>query len=169
MTKNIVLIGMCGCGKSTLGVVLAKKLGYRFLDCDLVIQDYFGRTLEELIDEHGDSGFIQIENDIDKNVKVDRTVIATGGSAVYGAEAMANLKENGIMVYLEMSMDLIRDRVGDLTSRGVVTNGKETIDEVFEDRKALYEKYADVTLHVQEEKLRETVERLYELVKSLDY
>ena len=99
---NIVLIGMPGCGKSTIGVVLAKKLGYRFLDSDLLIQEQYENTLENLIAEHGDEGFITLENAVNKSINVKRTVIATGGSAVYGSEAMEHLSEIGTVIYLEV-------------------------------------------------------------------
>ena len=99
--KNIILIGMPGSGKSTLGVVLAKKMGYSFIDSDIVIQDTYGCTLEELIDKHGDAGFIKIENDINCSISPEHTIIATGGSAVYGKEAMEHFKEIGTVIYLK--------------------------------------------------------------------
>ena len=101
--KNIILIGMPGSGKSTLGVVLAKKMGYSFIDSDIVIQDTYGCTLEELIDEHGDAGFIKIENDVNCSISPEHTIIATGGSAVYGKEAMEHFKEIGTVIYLKVS------------------------------------------------------------------
>ena len=101
--KNIILIGMPGSGKSTLGVVLAKKLGYSFIDSDIVIQDTYGKTLEELIDEHGDAGFIKIENDVNCGISPEHTIIATGGSAVYGEGAMEHFKEIGTVIYLKVS------------------------------------------------------------------
>ena len=95
--KNIILIGMPGSGKSTIGVVLAKKMGYQFIDSDIVIQQKYAKTLEQLIDEHSDAGFIQIENDVNKEIKAEHTVIATGGSVVYGREAMEHFKKTGIL------------------------------------------------------------------------
>jgi shikimate kinase len=162
--KNIVLIGMPGSGKSTMGVVLAKKLQYHFIDSDLLIQEQFGTTLEHLIDEHSDAGFIQIENDVNKNIEAERTVIATGGSVVYGEEAMQHLKEIGLVVYLKVSEEMLEERLGSLKERGVVSNGKTTIEEIFDDRRQLYEKYADVTFSQQHEKLRDSVEELYDLL-----
>ena len=90
--KNIILIGMPGSGKSTIGVVLAKKMGYQFIDSDIVIQQKYAKTLEQLIDEHSDAGFIQIENDVNKEIKAERTVIATGGSVVYAGKPWNILK-----------------------------------------------------------------------------
>lgn len=158
--SNIILIGMPGAGKSTIGVVLAKVLGYKFLDSDLVIQEQEGKLLSQLIEENGDAGFIKIENDINKSINVDKTVIATGGSAVYGTEAMEHFKEIGTVVYLEVPYDEIEKRVGNLKKRGVVSNGKTEIEEIYEDRVALYEKYADVTIHEWDLPIRETVAKI---------
>ncbi|MDD3238875.1 MAG: shikimate kinase [Lachnospira sp.] len=164
--KNIVLIGMPGCGKSTVGVVLAKKLGYRFIDSDLLIQEKYDKTLEELIEEHGDAGFIQIENDVNAAIDADKTIIATGGSVVYGDAAMTHLKSIGTVIYLEVSEEELENRLGSLKERGVVSNGKTTVKEIFEDRKRLYRKYADITFRQDGEMLRETVEQLYAVLKD---
>ncbi len=166
--KNIVLIGMPGCGKSTIGVVLAKKLGYRFVDSDLLIQEKYENTLENLIEEYGDAGFVRLENDVNKSINVQKTVIATGGSAVYGAEAMEHLKQIGTVIYLEVAETELKDRLGSLKERGVVSNGKTTVEEIYEDRKALYKKYADITVKLNSKILRESVEELYELITNKD-
>lgn len=158
--RNIILIGMPGSGKSTIGVVLAKRLGYRFIDSDLVIQDKYEKTLERLIEERGDSGFIQLENDVNKNINAERTVIATGGSAVYGREAMQHFKEIGTVIYLKVSEEELKERLGDLKERGVVSNGKATIEEIFADRQALYEEYADMVYCQKGQLLRDSVEEL---------
>ena len=146
---NIVLIGMPGSGKSTIGVVLAKRLGYDFVDSDLVIQGAYHKTLEQLIEENGDAGFIQIENDINKSLEYTKTVIATGGSVVYGSEAMKHLKSIGTIVYLKVSEADLNERLGSLKERGVVSNGKTTVKEIFDDRRALYEKYAEITVNLE--------------------
>lgn len=166
--NNIILIGMPGSGKSTLGVVLAKKMGYGFIDSDLLIQAQEGMTLERIIEKNGDAGFIQIENDVNKNLNPSHTVIATGGSAVYGKEAMEHFKDIGTVVYLELPPDELKDRLGDLKERGVVSNGKTSVEEIFEDRVALYKKYADITLNEHGRLLRETVEKLYDLIVNKD-
>ena len=136
--KNIIFIGMPGSGKSTLGVVLAKKLGYSFIDSDLVIQEKYGTTLERIIEKYGDDGFIKIENDVNCTINAEHAVIATGGSAVYGETAMEHFKDIGTVIYLEVDEIELEERVGSLKERGVVSNGKTTIDEIFEDRKNLY-------------------------------
>ena len=117
--KNIVLIGMPGAGKSTVGVVLAKRLGYRFLDSDLVIQEQTKKLLHELITEHGVDGFLKIEEDINAGLDCEQAVIATGGSVIYGEKAMEHLCKIGCVVYLKLSYKEIEDRLGDLTARGV--------------------------------------------------
>lgn len=166
--ENIILIGMPGCGKSTIGVVLAKKLGYRFVDSDLLIQEQYGMTLERLIEQYGDKGFIDIENDVNKSIDISRSVIATGGSAVYGEEAMEHFKQMGTVIYIDIPTKEICERIGSLKERGVVSNGKTTIEEIFEDRKRLYRKYADITVRFDNRLLREAVEEIYELIVNKD-
>lgn len=166
--RNIILIGMPGSGKSTLGVVLAKKLGFRFLDSDLLIQEKYQTTLERLIEAHGDAGFIRLENDVNCSIEAERTVIATGGSAVYGEGAMRHFKEIGTVVYLEVSREELDERLGSLKERGVVTNGRKTVEEIFEDRKALYRKYADITYCQDKKLLRESVEGIYDVLMNKD-
>jgi len=161
---NIVLIGMPGSGKSTIGVVLAKRLGYDFVDSDIVIQGAYHKTLEQLIEENGDAGFIQIENDINKSLEYTKTVIATGGSVVYGSEAMEHLKSIGTIVYLKVSEADLNERLGSLKERGVVSNGKTTVKEIFDDRRALYEKYAEITVNLEGKSLKDSVLELAQLL-----
>lgn len=166
--NNFVLIGMPGSGKSTLGVVLAKKLGFHFVDSDLLIQDKYNKTLEEIIEQQGDAGFIKIENEVNAGIQAYRSVIATGGSAVYGEEAMKHFKEIGTVIYLEVSLEQLEERLGSLKERGVVSNGKSTVEEIFEDRRNLYKKYADITIRQHNKLLRESVEELYDLIVNKD-
>ena len=158
--NNIILIGMPGAGKSTVGVVLAKVLGYKFMDSDLVIQEKEGKLLSQLIEEYGDAGFIKIENDVNKNIEVDHTVIATGGSAVYGTEAMEHFRRIGTVIYLEVPYKEIKNRVGSLKDRGVVSNGKTKIEDIYADRIALYETYAHVIIKEWDIPIRETIEKI---------
>ena len=149
---NIVLIGMPGAGKSTLGVVLAKILNKDFLDCDLVIQKAYGKTLQELIDEEGPEGFISMENDVLCGIGAQDTVVSTGGSAVYSPEAMAHLSELGPIVYLKISYPSLVDRLGDLQERGVVMkNGVSmSLRDLYEERQPLYERFADIVVDVDD-------------------
>ena len=144
MKENIVLIGMPGVGKSTLGVVLAKELGYEFVDADLLIQKRENRLLKEIIAEDGVDGFLQIENDVNANINCTKTVIATGGSVIYGAKAMEHLKDIGTVVYLKLDYETLDSRLGSLNARGVVLKDGQTLKSLYEERVPLYEKYADV-------------------------
>lgn len=144
--KNIVLIGMPGSGKSTVGVVLAKILGIGFLDSDLVIQEEEGRLLHDIIQEEGSDGFIAIENRINQNIHTKDRVIATGGSAIYGKEAMEHFRQIGVVVYLQWSYEEIAERLGDLNERGVVLKQGQNLKELYEERCPLYEKYAHITI-----------------------
>lgn len=158
--KNVILIGMPGAGKSTVGVVLAKRLGYTFLDSDLVIQQKYGKLLHELIREHGVEGFWKIENDVNAGLNCDRTVIATGGSAIYGAEAMEHLRSIGTVVYLRLTLSQIEERLGDLTERGVTLREGQDLKALYEERTPLYEKYAHVIIDCDGQKVRELVTRI---------
>lgn len=158
--NNIVLIGMPGAGKSTVGVVLAKALGYTFVDSDLVIQQQTGRLLHELISCHGVEGFWQIENDVNASLSMEKAVIATGGSVCYEAEAMEHLRRIGNVIYLKLSYEEIEDRLGDLNARGVTMKAGQTLRDLYEERTPLYEKYAHVTVECDNLKIREIVAKI---------
>lgn len=160
MKRNIVLIGMPGCGKSTVGVVLAKALGYHFLDSDLVIQEREGRLLCEIIEEEGLDRFDEIEEAVNASIEADHTVIATGGSVVYGKTAMEHLKKIGIVVYIQLSFEEISRRLGDLTKRGVSVREGQTLEDLYKERIPLYEKYADITIHAENMDIRGAVEEI---------
>ncbi len=155
--KNIILIGMPSCGKSSVGVVLAKAMGYRFVDSDILIQESEGRLLSEIIEEDGLDAFEAIENTVNSSIDLDRHIIATGGSVVYGKEAMEHLKSIGAVVYIKLELKDIKDRLGDLTSRGVAIREGQTIEDLYEERIPLYKKYADVTVEPAGLNIRETV------------
>lgn len=162
---NIILIGMPGAGKSTVGVVLAKKLGYAFVDSDLVIQEKYGRLLHELIEENGVEGFWKIENDVNASLDTHRSIIATGGSAVYGAEAMEHLRTIGTVVYLQLPYEEVADRLGDLNARGVTLLPGQTLKDLYEERTPLYKKYAHVVISCSGKMLREIVTAIAEVTK----
>lgn len=165
MTKqNIVLIGMPGAGKSTIGVVLAKVKGYRFLDSDLVIQEQEGHLLQEIINEQGLNQFIEIENRVNASLDVDRTVIATGGSVVYGKEAMEHLHSIGTIVYIKLSYSTICSRLGNLAQRGVALKEDQDLKALYEERCPLYETYADVTIEAEGLSIVELMQKIRELV-----
>ncbi len=163
---NIILIGMPGAGKSTVGVVLAKKQGYRFIDSDLVIQEKYDKLLQELIEENGVEGFWKIENDVNASLNPHRAVIATGGSAVYGAEAMEHLREIGTVVYLHLPYEEVAERLGDLNARGVTLTPGQTLLDLYEERTPLYEKYAHVVVNCHGKMLREVVAEIAAMEKE---
>ena len=146
--RHIILIGMPACGKSTVGVLAAKTLGYRFIDSDLIIQERDGRRLHRIIREEGQAGFLQIEEAVNLTLGNDTvaSVIATGGSAVYSEAAMAHFKEIGTVVYLRLSFETVQRRLGNFTHRGVVMPEGYTLRDLYDERCALYEQYADITV-----------------------
>lgn len=159
---NIVLIGMPGAGKSTLGVVLAKILNYDFLDADLVIQNKHGKTLQTLINEYGPQGFLDVENQDLQEINVHRTIIATGGSAVYSDRAMEHLRSIGTVVYLQISYKELANRLGDLQERGVVMKGGMgmSLADLYEERLPLYEKWADIIVDVEKTSITKAAKKV---------
>ena len=163
--NNIILIGMPGCGKSTIGVVLAKNLGFRFIDSDLLIQEREHRLLHEIITQDGLEAFNQIENQVNASIETTSSIIATGGSVIYGQEAMQHLKEIGTIIYLRLPENLLEERLGDLNQRGVSIKAGQTLHSLYKERIPLYEKYADITIDEENKNLEET---LQSIVDSLE-
>lgn len=164
MKSNIILIGMPAAGKSTIGVLLAKTLLKSFIDTDLIIQSKYGSALCNIIEKEGTDTFLEIENDIICSEEYKSSVVATGGSAVYGEKAIAHLKADGTAVYLEISLDEIKKRIGNITTRGVAMKNGTTLDELYNERLPLYNKYADITVNCEDKSaeaiVTEIVERL---------
>ncbi|MBQ5996063.1 MAG: shikimate kinase [Clostridia bacterium] len=164
MTGNIVLIGMPASGKSTVGVVLAKTLGMGFVDTDLIIQSRQGELLQNIIDTDGLEKFLDCERDAILSVDADNCVISTGGSAVFRDEAMTFLKKNGVTVYLDVPAEILKKRLCNITTRGIAAKREQSIEEILSEREALYKKYADITLRVENENVEKTVERLVDIL-----
>lgn len=164
--KDIILIGMPTVGKSSLGVVLAKALGYTFIDSDIVIQEKEGRLLSQLIDELGTDGFLKLEDEINSTIDTADAVIATGGSAVYGAKAMKHFSEIGTIVYLKEKCEVIKERLLDPKGRGVTIRKGQTIDELFTERQSLYEKYADMTIEINGRSIDEVIAEIIEDIQD---
>lgn len=163
--NNIILIGMPSCGKSTLGRLLSKELGYAFLDTDDVIIRRNGCPLRDILDREGLDGFKRREEEAVCSVKAERTVIATGGSVVYSPTGMAHLKALGRTVYLQLSFPELERRLGDLHERGVAIAPGSTLLDLYHERVPLYEQYADITVAVADtnsvrQTLREILEQL---------
>ncbi len=162
--SNIIFIGMPASGKSTIGVVVAKKLGYDFIDADLLIQKQEGRLLKDIIKEKGIEGFLEIEDRVNAGIEADRAVISPGGSVVYCENAMKHFKEIGTVVYLKTSYSTIKKRIGDPAKRGVVLKEGQTLKALYEERKVLFEKYADIIICEDGLTLDQTIGKV---VKSL--
>jgi shikimate kinase len=143
---NLVLIGMPGSGKSTVGVLLAKRLGLGFVDTDLLIQEETGRTLQAIVDHDGYEALRRIEEQVLLKLDVRHKVISTGGSAVYSARAMEHLKTNGIVVFLDIPLGLVIERIGDHSMRGISRRPDQSLEALFEERFDLYSRYADLTV-----------------------
>ena len=144
--KNIIFIGMPAVGKSTVGVVVAKRLGYEFIDTDLLIQKQENRLLREIIAEEGLDGFLSIENQVNRDVEAEHAVISPGGSVVYCEEAMKHYKEIGTIVYLHASFEVINSRLKNAKKRGVALRDGQTLKDLYDERVVLFEKYADITV-----------------------
>ena len=161
---SITLIGMPSCGKSTLGVILAKRLGYRFIDTDLMIQEREGKLLHDIITECGNDAFLSIENDVLCSVADTRAVISTGGSAVYSEQAMKSLARLGPIVYLDISLDTMLRRLGDYSHRGVVMRNGCTLADMYAEREPLYKRYADITVNVDRMDISSNIEKICSLI-----
>ena len=161
--NNIILIGMPASGKSTVGVVVAKRLGYEFVDTDLLIQKQEKRLLKEIIAEEGNEGFLKIENQVNRDLEVDHAVISPGGSVVYCEEAMEHFKEIGTVVYLKAPFEEINQRISNAKNRGVVLKEGQTLKDLYDERVKLFEKYADLTVEEDGSSLEETIDKVLEL------
>lgn len=166
MKSNITLIGMPASGKSTVGVLLAKRLGYSFVDVDIVIQEQEGRLLKEIIEEEGMEGFLKVEDRVNRSLDVRRSVIAPGGSVIYGEEAMEHLKEISTVVYLKLSYEEVKERLGDLKDRGVAVKDGMTLRDLYDERVPLYERYADITVDETGQTPGQTVDRLRAMMEA---
>lgn len=158
--NNIVMIGMPASGKSTIGVLLAKRLGYAFVDVDLVIQEQQGKLLKEIIAERGLDGFMTVEEDTNAGLEVKKSVIAPGGSVIYGPKAMEHLREIGTIVYLKIEYEDLEARLGNLKDRGVVLKDGMTLRDLYAERVPYYERYADVTVDETGKTFGEIVDEL---------
>lgn len=164
--KNIVLIGMPAVGKSTVGVVVAKRLGYEFVDTDLLIQKQEKRLLKEIIAQEGNDGFLAIENQVNRDLDVENAVIAPGGSVVYCEEAMEHYKKTGTVVYLKVSYETIYRRIQNAKGRGVVLKEGQTLKDLYEERVCLFEKYADYTICEDGLTIEETIGNVLKLFEE---
>ena len=164
---NVILIGMPGVGKSTLGVLLAKALGYRFLDTDLVLQAQEGRLLREIIAAEGIDGFLALEGRVCGSLQADRSVIATGGSVVYSPEAMAHLRSMGTVVYLKLGYNALARRLGSLKKRGVILRPGQTLKTLYPERTPLYAQYAHLTVDCGGQDVEQSVALILQRLREM--
>ena len=164
--RNIVLIGMPGCGKSTVGVILAKTLGMDFVDTDLIIQQREKRLLQDIIDCDGLEKFLDIESEAILSREYSNSVISTGGSAVFRENAMEHLKKNSLVIFLDVSPAALKNRLKNIKTRGIAADKNEDIDTIYNKRLPLYRKYADYTLNSFGESVEMSVERIIQILKN---
>ena len=158
--KNIILVGMPGSGKSTLGILLAKKIHYGYIDSDSVIVAKEGKLLPKLIEELGNEGFLELEAQVNASITARNCVIATGGSAIYRGDAIEKMRENGIVVYLKISYEAVEKRLGDLKKRGVVLKEGFTLKDLYNERAPLYEQHADYIVELNETSVEDSAEKI---------
>lgn len=167
MKPNITMIGMPSSGKSTVGVLLAKRLGFSFVDVDIVIQEKEGRLLKEIIADEGMDGFLKAEETINAGLDVKMSVIAPGGSVIYGEKAMKHLKEISEVVYLKMSYEEMEKRIGNVVDRGVALKPGFTLRDLYNERVPYYERYADIVIDEEGKTPGQTVDELRGIIEGM--
>jgi len=145
-SRNLIFVGMPGSGKSTVGVLVAKRLGLGFIDTDLLIQQKAGCTLQDIVNQRGYLALRQVEEEVLLQLNVEKHVLSTGGSAVYSDAAMTHLKTGGVVIFLDISLDTVAARIGDYSLRGISKRPEQSLIELYEERSALYSSYADITI-----------------------
>lgn len=166
--ENVVLTGMPSAGKSTIGIILAKVLGYSFIDSDILIQEREQKLLKDIIAKEGIHGFLAIENSVNKGIETSHAVIATGGSAVYGEEAMNHFMENDIVIYIKLSYETIQKRLRNIRQRGVVLRPGQTLLDLYHERCPLYEKYAHIIVEADGLNQEELLEKILIQLKNFN-
>ena len=164
--KNIILVGMPSCGKSTVGVVLAKTLNKNFVDTDLLIQRRENKTLQEIINTSGNEYFHKVEEEVLLSFNEEDYVVATGGSAIYFDSAMEHFKEKGTVVYIRVSLETVLERLNNIKTRGVTLEKGQTLEDLYNMRIPLYEKHADVIIDADNCTVEETIEKIIEKIEE---
>jgi len=166
--NNIILIGMPGAGKSTIGVILAKRIGFHFIDTDLLIQSQEKRRLQQLIDTQGLNNFRQIEEQILLDLHVEQTIIATGGSVVYAEKGLEKLATSGYLIYLQLELSTLQRRIADMGQRGLVMNKGQTFEQLHLERTPLYEEFSDLTITCKEMNAEQVAAMIENQIKHFD-
>lgn len=167
MIMVFTLIGMPGCGKSCMGRAISRKLGMRNIDADRVIEQRKGKKLHELIEEFGMDGFKQIEKEVLLTIEEDNIILSTGGSAVYYPEVMEHYRKIGKIIYLYCSYEVIEERLGDFSKRGVVLGSGQTLRDLYEERTVLYKKYADIIVDCSGDAYPKYQARVIDAIKGM--
>jgi len=165
--NKIILIGLPGAGKSTMGVILAKTLGMHFIDTDIVIQEHTGRLLQEIIDREGPEAFLKIEEKTIRSLDCHQAVIATGGSVVFSRRAMEQLKSDGVVIYLKISFKEMVERLRNIRMRGIVLNPGQSLHDLYDQRIPLYEKYADISIDCSDENFENIIEKVVDEIHKI--
>lgn len=164
--ENIILVGMPACGKSTVGVILAKTMNKGFVDTDILIQQTEKQTLQEIIDRRGNDYFHRVEEKVLLDFDEKDYVVATGGSAIYFDSAMEKFKKQGRIVYLKVSLDTVLARLDNITTRGVTLAAGQTLADLYKQRTPLYEKHADIVVNADDGTVEAVVERIINALKE---
>ena len=159
------MTGLPTSGKSTVGVILAKELGYDFVDGDLLIQKRAGKKLAAIMEELGVDGFLKLEEEIHLELECSRTVIAPGGSVIYGVRGMEHLSSLGTVIYLHLTLETLKSRLHDARNRGVALREGQTIEQLYEERIPLYERYADITVYEEGKNIEQVVSEISRLIR----
>lgn len=166
-SRNLIFVGMPGSGKSTVGVLVAKRLGLGFTDTDLLIQQTAGRTLQDIVNSEGYLALRQVEEQVLLNLHVQKHVISTGGSAVYSEAAMRHLEAGGLVVFLDISLETVVARIGDYSLRGISKRPEQSLVELYQERAALYSRYADITIQGDELNQEQVCDALIDQLDAL--
>ena len=164
--RNVVLIGMPGCGKSTLGVLLAKAMMMDFIDTDLLLQKQGGKPLQQMVDELGTEGFSEAEEQCICSLDVQNTVIATGGSVAMEEKAMEHLRQNGVVAFVKLSYETIEKRLNNISTRGIAMEKGQTLKDLYDLRQPYYERWAEIVIDADEQHVEESVQALVEALKT---
>lgn len=158
--SNIILIGMPGSGKSTVGVILAKMMTRPYLDTDILIQLVSKCSLQDIVDSKGHMALRKIEEDVLLDIKCQNHIIATGGSAAYSEPAMIHLKRNGLIVFLDADLDTLKSRIKNYETRGLAKRPDQSFQDLFDERNELYNKYADIVIPSNQSSQEEVAEMI---------
>jgi shikimate kinase len=164
-SSNVVLIGMPGAGKSTIGVLLAKSLRMPFIDTDLLIQQQEDSFLQDIINRDGIEKFLAVEEEVILKLNVEKHVIATGGSVIYSPAAMKHLKSNSTIIYLELTFEEMLTRITNIKSRGIAIGSDQSLLDLYKERTPLYEKYSDIKVYCSGKHMEEIVDEIKNSIK----